>query len=97
MKTKLMITALLLGVALCSRAFSAEPAATAPAPAPAVAPAATPAAAPAAAGPAAPAGKKPYFADWHRMDPVKSLLSELHDIGCALRGDHHCQATAKED
>jgi hypothetical protein len=89
MKTKMMLTALLLGVALCSRAFSAEP--TAPAPASA------PAAAPAGAGPAAPACKKPYFADWHRMDPVKSLLGELHTIRCALCGDHHCEATAKED
>jgi hypothetical protein len=90
MKTKILSAALVLSVALCSSVFSGEPAA----------PAQAPSAVPAVAGSPQPAPcpvKKGYFDDWHRMDPVKSLLGELHTIGCAIRGDHHCEATAKED
>jgi len=102
----MLFAALVLGVALCSRAFSADPVAPAPAAAPAAAPATVPAVAPAApAAAAAPAGDghihgwidPAYFKDWHPMRPVQCMLDQLHDIGCALRGDKHCEATAKED
>jgi len=80
MRTKMMFAALVMSVALSSRAFSAEPAA------PATPPAAVPAVA--AAAPAPPACKKPYFADWVSMKPVRSLIAELKTVGSALVGEN---------
>ncbi|MGA2256161.1 MAG: hypothetical protein ABSG53_16050 [Thermoguttaceae bacterium] len=91
MRTKMLSAALVLSVALCSRAFS-QPAAPAPATAPAAAPAAA-----SAEKPAPSPCKKGYFDDWHPMRPVKCMLDQLHTIGCAICGDRHCEATAKED
>ena len=98
MRTRMTFAALAVSVALRSRAFSAEPSA----PAPAVPPVAAPATAPAAA--AAPAGDghihgwidREYFKDWHPMRPIQSFLHQLHDVGCAICGDRHCEATANE-
>ena len=98
MRTKMLFAALVLGVAFCSRAFSADQAP----PAPPAAPAAVPAVAPAAAAPAGDGHIHcwidwTYFKDWHPARPIHSMLDQLHDIGCAIRGDRHCEATAKEN
>jgi hypothetical protein len=81
MKTRMMFAALMLSVALCGSAFTAEPAAPATPPVPAAAGTEQPQPCP---------EKKPYFADWKPMRPVKSMLMQLKCIGGALCGNHCC-------